>query len=219
MKLTFFVKCSEKVDFLNLLNMNNDSRPSVKIVFIGDSGVGKSSIIGKYDTGLMPAEVLPTIGANYLSKMFQIDDAEIELRMWDTAGQETYQSLAPIYFLNSMIAFVVFDITQRSTFQNINSWITQLGEYGNSEVVIAIVANKIDLETERVVTKSECEQLAQKYDALFFETSAKTGFGINDMISHSLKNLVQNNNDLRYELNASKRNSVQKIHKSGNLCC
>ena len=200
--------------------MNNHYRPSVKIVFIGDSGVGKSSIIGKYDKGVMPADVLPTVASAYLSKIFQVNDSEIELRMWDTAGQETYQSLAPIYFLNSMIGFVVFDITQPTTFKNVTKWITQLREYAGSEVIIVIVANKIDLESDRRVPATEYLQYAKTNGALLAETSAKTGEGINEMIKHAVNALLETNNDLRYEITSSSRR-VNNLKFDGNhrLCC
>lgn len=196
------------------------TRPAFKIVFIGDSGVGKSSIIGKYNTGIMPLDINPTVGAAYVSKIVPFEDIELELRIWDTAGQETYHSLTPIYFRGSSIGFVVFDITQRTSFDNVANWIKQLREFAGEEVVTVIVANKIDLEHKRVVSSQEMNALAKDMRVLCAETSAKDGAGIQKMLERAIEELIENNNDIKYEVTVCKRRLDQKVNSSKKTeCC
>ncbi|KAK8896259.1 hypothetical protein M9Y10_014156 [Tritrichomonas musculus] len=201
------------------MNIDDFSNPSVKIVFIGDSGVGKTSIISRYDTGQPPVNPSPTVGAAYLSKIYKEDDIEIELRMWDTAGQETYQSLAPIYFLHSMIGFIVFDITQRSSYMNVAKWVTQLREFAGSEVISVIVANKIDLDSERQVYKEEYSKMANELNSLIAETSAVSGEGINSMVNDAVSALINSNNEIRYELSQRKKRNEKVVKKTDRGCC
>ncbi|OHT04434.1 Ras-related protein RABH1b [Tritrichomonas foetus] len=201
------------------MNIDDLANPSVKIVFIGDSGVGKSSIICQYDKGEVPKDILPTIGAAYLSKIYSKNDIEIELRMWDTAGQETYQSLAPIYFLHSKIGFVVFDITQRSTFENITKWVSQLREFAGSDVIIVIVANKLDLEEKRQVKKEEYTKLASDLNTLVAETSAVNGDGVTNMVNQAMDALISSNNDMKYELSLRKKKNEQRGLGDRQMCC
>ncbi|OHS98236.1 Ras-related protein Rab-5A [Tritrichomonas foetus] len=200
---------------------NEVSRASIKAVILGDSSVGKSSIIAKYDTGMMPDHISPTVGAAYLSKIITYDDTEIELRIWDTAGQETYQSLTPIYFRNSSIGFVVFDITQRNTFESIPKWVSQLKEHAGSNILSVLVANKIDLDNNREIKQDEYMQFANQNDMIVTEVSAKSGLGIINMIDNAVSTFIKTNSDFRYEMYASKRKMEQKLtpHDTGKSSC
>lgn len=201
------------------MNLDGYSNPSVKIVFIGDSGVGKTSIISRYDTGEPPVNPAPTVGAGYLSKIYKNDDIEIELRMWDTAGQETYQSLAPIYFLHSMIGFIVFDITQRSSYMNVAKWVNQLREFAGDNVISVIVANKIDLEEHRQVDKEDYSKMANELNSLIAETSAVSGVGINTMINEAVSALINSNNEIRYVISQQKKQNEKAVSETNRDCC
>ncbi|KAH0787777.1 small GTP-binding protein [Histomonas meleagridis] len=194
-------------------------RPNIKLVFIGDSSVGKSSLVVKYCTKAFPFEIQPTVNAAYQTKIFQLPDkTEIELRIWDTAGQEAYHSLAPIYFQNSSIAFVVFDITSHSSFKNVENWIKLVREYGNKNMVVVIVANKADLENDRQVQPKEYNDLADKCGTLVQETSALTGIGIEEMFDLAVNKLIESDESLQYQLYVSKNQiGQQQVAKSG--CC
>ena len=194
-------------------------RPNVKLVFIGDSSVGKSSLVVKYSTKTFPFEIQPTINAAYQTKIFPLaDGTEIELRIWDTAGQEAYHSLAPIYFQNSSIAFVVFDITSRSSFNSVENWIKLVREYGSKNMIIVIVANKADLESKRQVQPQEYNDLADKCGTLIQETSALTGVGLEEMFDLAVNKLVEADESLQYQLYVSKSQAgQQQIRKPG--CC
>ncbi|KAH0792252.1 small GTP-binding protein [Histomonas meleagridis] len=199
--------------------MDNKTRPNIKLVFIGDSSVGKSSLVVKYCTKAFPFEIQPTINAAYQTKIFQLaDGTEIELRIWDTAGQEAYHSLAPIYFQNASIAFVVFDITSRSTFKNVEEWIKLVRDYGNKGMMVVIVANKADLESDRQIQPKEYNDLADKCGALVQETSALTGVGIEEMFDLAVNKLVEADEALQYQLYVSK-NQVKQEQMKNSRCC
>ena len=196
------------------------SCPSVKIVFLGDSGVGKSCIISKFSTGNVPLESLPTVGAAYYSKIFTTDSFKLELRIWDTAGQETYHSLTPIYFRDSSIAFVVFDITNRKSFLSLRNWISLVREYGRKGIITICVGNKLDLQTERVIEFQELSELCQELNAYAIETSAFTGSGIDLMIQTGISKVLEKDKLLR-ENNEKIENNFDNIENNSKKtsCC
>ncbi|KAJ3089296.1 hypothetical protein HK100_007806, partial [Physocladia obscura] len=119
-----------------------------------------------------------TIGIDFLSKTMYLDDRTIRLQLWDTAGQERFRSLIPSYIRDSSVAVVVYDISNRTSFQNTTKWIDDVrGERGN-DVIIVLVGNKTDLSDKRQVSTEEGEQKAKDAVVLFIETSAKAGFNV-----------------------------------------
>jgi len=192
--------------------------PSVKLVFLGDSGVGKSCIISKFSSGVVPTESLPTVGAAYYSKVVSVDQTKLELRIWDTAGQETYHSLTPIYFRGSSIAFVVFDITNRKSFSNLRNWISLVREYGRKGIVIVCVGNKVDLQAERVVEYSELSEIAAELNAIPIETSAVTGVGIEQMIQSAVAKVIEIDRNAESNPKGSSDQAEDK-GKSNGPCC
>lgn len=153
----------------------------VKIVFVGASGVGKTCIISKYINNTFYPTNSSTIGANYFSKYIDFKDISFNINIWDTAGQELYKSLAPMYYRSSVASFVVFDVTSRQTFVEAKDWITELRN-NSPNTFIVLCGNKIDLpqtkEKEREVDESEAVSLANSFNAKYVETSASTGVGI-----------------------------------------
>ncbi|CAG9316761.1 unnamed protein product [Blepharisma stoltei] len=146
-----------------------------KIVFLGDLGVGKTSIINQFMYGTFDPNHQPTIGIDFLSKTMYIDDRTFRLQLWDTAGQERFRSLIPNYIRDCTVAVIVFDITQRSSFLSLDKWVEDVKTERGGDVVIAIVANKSDLLEKRAVSYEEAEEKAKNLNVLFVEVSAKTG--------------------------------------------
>ena len=149
----------------------------VKVVLVGQSAVGKTCIAARYVNGYFQHSAVSTVGASYLTKTITIDKQLYDFNIWDTAGQELYRSLTPMYYRNAHAAFVVFDVTNKSTFLASENWIKDLQE-GNDNVLIMLVGNKIDLQEQRVVQFAEAETLAKKYNLQYIETSALSGVGI-----------------------------------------
>lgn len=169
----------------------SSSPTSIKLVLLGDSGVGKTSLATQYISGKAPQSVKPTIGAAFVTKSIVIDGQAIELLIWDTAGQEVYRGLAPMYYRSALIAIVVFDITRQQSFDSVSYWINELKANADSRIIITVCANKIDLESQRVIEEGKCQEFAEQNGALFASTSATTGTGVERMFQMAVAQLLK----------------------------
>ena len=149
-----------------------------KIIFVGDAGVGKTTIIGRIMDNPFSDVYEPSIGVDFMSKKINYKGKSVKLQMWDTAGQEKYKGLIPSYVRNSSIVFVVYDISSKISFDNIPKWINFIKTIENTTLVLC--GNKIDLDN-REVKKEDGEELAKKENITFFEVSAKTDENIKNM--------------------------------------
>jgi small GTP-binding protein len=156
-----------------------------KYIIIGDSAVGKSNILLRYIHDNFNEEFQSTIGVEFGAKNIKIEDKIYRIQIWDTAGQETFRSITRAYYKNSVCAFVVYDITNRNSFQNVKSWIEDCRKQSPKTVFMVLIGNKVDLEDNRQVTYDEGSVFAEKNGMLFFETSAKTGKNIEEIFLKS----------------------------------
>ena len=182
-----------------------------KIIFVGDAGVGKTTIIARITESPFNEVYEPSIGVDFMSKSIKYRGQNIKLQIWDTAGQEKYKGLIPSYVRNSSIVFVVYDISVKSTFDNIPKWLTFIRSIENTTLILC--GNKIDLE-KREVTKEEGEALAQKEGIAFFETSAKTAEGIKNMFYSAVSDLsifAENNNKENLLKELMEENGVENV--------
>ena len=157
-----------------------------KIIFVGDAGVGKTTIISRIMGNPYNEIYEPSIGVDFMSKTIKYHGQNIKLQMWDTAGQEKYKGLIPSYVRNSSVVFVVYDISVKASFDNIPKWINFIKTIENTTLVLC--ANKIDLEN-REVKKEDGEELAKKENISFFEVSAKTDENIKNMFYNVVADL------------------------------
>lgn len=165
-------------------------KKSLKIVFLGDTLVGKTCIVNKYITGQMLQNVTATIGAAFVTKEVEVGGETYSLAIWDTAGQEMYRGLAPMYYRNADIAVIVFDITKSATYDSIQYWIGELSANCQQKLTIVICGNKSDLEDERQISFHSANAAASENDALYFETSAVSGSGIERMFEGAVNAAV-----------------------------
>ena len=142
-----------------------------KIIFVGDAGVGKTTIINRINDNEFQSAYDATIGVDFWPKKINFRGNEITLQIWDTAGQERYRVLIPSYVLNSSIVFIVFDITNRKTFESIPKWIELIKSIEKN--ILVLIGNKEDLKEKREVEKKEGEDLAKENEMSYFELSAK----------------------------------------------
>ncbi|KAJ8041985.1 Ras-related protein Rab-22A [Holothuria leucospilota] len=161
----------------------------VKVCLLGDSGVGKSSIVQRFVTDTYHDNISPTIGASFMGKTLQVGNESFKFQIWDTAGQEKYRGLAPMYYRNAGAAIIVYDITNQSTFDLIKVWVRELHQHGPENICIAIAGNKCDLEDLREVTERDGAAYASEINAVFGETSAKTAKNISEIFIEISKNL------------------------------
>lgn len=184
---------SWKPSFLINRQISNmtDSANAIKLVLLGDSGVGKTSIVTQYVSGSAPENVNPTIGAAFVTKDVSIDGQNLELLIWDTAGQEVYRGLAPMYYRSALIAFIVYDVTKSDSFDSVSYWIRELKTNVEENIVILVCGNKIDMEDKRTVEYSTAQNMAQENGALYAETSATTGTGVERMFQLAISTLLK----------------------------
>ena len=183
-----------------------------KIIFVGDANVGKTTIISRIMGNPFNEVYEPSIGVDFMSKNIKYKDQNIKLQMWDTAGQEKYKGLIPSYVRNSSIVFLVYDISIKSSFDNISKWITFIRNIENTTLVLC--GNKIDL-SNREVSKEEGEALAQKEGISFYEVSAKTEENIKNMFYNVVAELPtfaeKNNNKENLVKELMQENGVENV--------
>ncbi|KAL3581384.1 hypothetical protein D5086_015716 [Populus alba] len=154
----------------------------VKLVLLGDSGVGKSCIVLRFVRGQFDPTSKVTIGASFLSQTIALQDSTtVKFEIWDTAGQERYAALAPLYYRGAAVAVIVYDITSPETFNKAQYWVKELQKHGSPDIVMALVGNKADLQEKREVPTQDGIDYAEKNGMFFMETSAKTADNINQL--------------------------------------
>jgi len=142
-----------------------------KIIFVGDAGVGKTTIINRIHGNAFENAYDATIGVDFWPKNIKFRGSDITLQIWDTAGQERYRGLIPSYIRNSSIVFIVFDTTSKKSFESIPNWIDLIRNIAKNKLVL--IGNKIDLKEKREVNKKEGDDLAKKENISYYEISAK----------------------------------------------
>jgi len=165
-----------------------------KVVIIGDPAVGKTSLLTKYSSKQFQEKYLPTIGTNITKVKMDIENTELNLMMWDIAGQSHFYMLHKPYFNGGNAMMLVFDITRTSTYSNINNWYNTAVKYGLSRVPRILIGNKIDLNNERKITRAHAQHLSDKLNAPYFETSAKTGENVNEVFQKIGELLLKSQN-------------------------
>ena len=164
-----------------------------KIILIGDSSSGKTNIINRYISDKFVENSQPTIGVEMFSRDYLIDGDSIHAQIWDTAGQEKYNTLTSSYYKGAKGALVVYDVTQKATFDQVERYVNELKDNSDKNVFCALVGNKCDLEGNRMILKEEGEKLAQKLKIAFFEVSAKTGVGIENLFKYLIDGVYKKN--------------------------
>lgn len=160
-----------------------------RVIFIGDSGVGKTSIIIRVTTGVFDASPAPTIGAGVRPVTINVNDKQYKYHIWDTAGQEIYRSIVPLYFKQAVAAVVCFSLDDPKSFANLGEWIDLLKEHAFQNVPVVIVGNKTDVD-EQQMDKSDLKKWASQRNYPIFFTSAVTGEGISVLFDHITRNYI-----------------------------
>ena len=205
----------------------------VKSILIGDTCVGKTSLVNRLLKNSFKEESNVTIGVEFNVKYFEFDGRVVKLQLWDTAGQEIFRSITTNYFRNTVIAFLVFDLTNKRTFNNCKYWIETLKEICGDKTTIVLLGNKNDLKSSIEVERKDIEKFADEENIIYYETSAKENFKISQAFSNSIKKLyydIAGDRSKYYEnhrgitiFNSSKLKNFDKICNnkkiSMNKCC
>jgi small GTP-binding protein len=149
---------------------------------VDDTRVGKSCIITRFTQGTFSRSMVPTVGAAFQTKIIQTPTGQVRLQLWDTAGQEHFRSLAPMYDRMSAVVILVFDITQKQTLDGLDDWATEITHKAPPMIKRVVVGHKLDLADERTVGPAAGQEAARQLRAVMYtETSAFTGDGIDDL--------------------------------------
>jgi small GTP-binding protein len=168
----------------NFLTQYRSGMRSVKVVLVGDTKVGKSCILTRFVQGTFDRDMPATIGAAFLAKVVTTGAGPVRLQLWDTAGQEKFRSLAPMYYRAAAVAVLVYDVTAKQSLNGLEDWAAEIADKAPHNIRLVVVGNKTDLLDERVVPRAAGEELAKKFQAVFYEeASAENGSGINELFT------------------------------------
>ena len=201
-----------------------------QLLIIGDSCVGKTSLLTRYTTGTFKEEYIATVGIDYYTKNETINDKIISIKLWDTVGQERYKALTQNFFKNAEGVMVVYDITKVDSFDNLKFWINSIKqnmENKNIIIPVIIIGNKVDMEDMREISNENAENFAKENNYKYFETSAKTGEGIDNAVRELVNQVLNHSNNNLDEQKESRKNSIQlndekkekKEKKKKKKCC
>ena len=172
----------------------------LKYIIIGDAAVGKSNLLLRFTQDDFKAEYQLTIGVEFGAKNLDLSNKIFRLQIWDTAGQENYRSITRAYYKNSVCALLVYDISNRETFEHISNWVEDCKAQSPKTVFMVLVGNKSDLKDNRQVTFEEGQKIAKDNNMMFFETSAKTGENVEKIFVDSAKEIQKKINQGYYDL-------------------
>ena len=190
-----------------------------KIVLIGDSNVGKTNILSKYLQNEFNPDSKATVGVEFGSKTININNNVIKAQIWDTAGTEKYRSITNAYYKGAKGAFVVYDISRKTSFNNIDKWLFDLKNNGDENINIVLIGNKIDLENQREVTTEEGEKKAIINKVSFIETSAKNGDNIEKAFNLMIENVYENfkkENENKENIDSEELNKEKTLNLNSN---
>ena len=165
-----------------------------KVLLIGNSDVGKSSLILRYVDQIWNDVFVPTIGVDFKVKSLQIDNKRVKMQIWDTAGQERFRNVISSYFKGAHGILLIYDITARDSFKELENWLGEVERNATPQVLKILIGNKCDLEEKRQITKDEGEAFAIRNGMQFIETSAKINTNVNEAFEALAKIMVESSN-------------------------
>lgn len=202
--------------------MERDYDHLFKLLIIGDSGVGKSSILLRFSEDLFSGSYITTIGVDFKIRTITVEGEKVKLQIWDTAGQERFRTITSTYYRGTHGVIVVYDVTNAESFVNVKRWLHEIDQ--NCDVVNKVlVGNKNDCPEKKVVETNDAKRFAQQMDIEMFETSAKDNINIEEVFSHITKLVLRTKKEQQAKANEAKQSQgitlEQKKKKGKNKCC
>lgn len=189
-----------------------------KYIIVGDSGVGKSCMLLRFVDGRYATDHDITIGVEFGTKIVSLKDKNIKIQIWDTAGQEYFKSITRAYYRDSAGVILVYDITNRQSFDNAKEWLDDIKNLSNSSAII-LVGNKIDIDNERKVSYEDGEKFANENNIQFMEVSVKNNNNINSVFMTLADIIIDKINNNNFNVRSMPNGIVLKTNKSDDTCC
>ena len=192
------------------------------ILLLGDTSVGKTCLISRYANGVFREDYIQTVGIDYVSKQEIINDQNINVKLWDTAGQERFKALTPTYLRGAEGIVLVYDVTNLESFESLKFWIESLkSNLGENSLPTVINGNKIDLD-DRDVSSEDAKKFAQSNNFKYFETSAKSGIGVDELFREIVNQILEkkdNTEDTKEERKSMKLQNDKGNNQKKKGCC
>jgi Ras-related protein Rab-11A len=178
-----------KIEEVNSNEVKEDYK--LKVVIVGDSGVGKTNLIKRFVSNTFTPNSKATVGVEFIRKSYRINNQVFKIEMWDTAGQERYKSITAAYYKGAKGALIVYDTTQKTSFENIDKWMAEIKDKSSKDMKLMIVGNKTDLKDERQVKTEEALVKAKDLEAPIMEASALDGSNVKEAFYDLLKEMYK----------------------------
>lgn len=182
-----------------------------KFIVIGSSGVGKTAIITRLVDNVFTEESTSTVGVEFIATTIDVDGRPVKLQLWDTAGQERFRAIARAYFRSAIGVILVFDLTSRKSFEDLNLWLNDIHSHCDPNAVVTLIGNKKDLEEARQISESEAQKFADEHQLQYLETSALGGDNVQLAFQKTTATVLRALSSLQ---DIMKNNSSQSILES-----
>ena len=195
-----------------------------KVLLIGNSNVGKSSLFLKFVDDIWNDTFVPTIGVDFKIKTFEIDSSKIKMQIWDTAGQERFKNIIASYYRGAHGILLLYDVTDKDSFKNLSNWLIEIEKNSSKNVIKVLIGNKTDLEDKRVISQNQGKDFADTYGLKFIETSVKKNINVKEAFETLGRELMAASGDKRItKEKPNKKISVSKaqdlnVQKQGGCC-
>ena len=195
-----------------------------KVLLLGNSNVGKSSLFLRFVDDIWNDTFVPTIGVDFKIKTFNIDEKKIKMQIWDTAGQERFKNIIASYYRGAHGILLIYDVTDKDSFKNLSNWLIEIEKNASKNVLKVLIGNKVDLEDKRVITYNQGKEFADSYGLKYIETSAKKNMNVNEAFETLGRELMQASDDKKIgkpshnkKISVAKAEDLNQEQKKG--CC
>ena len=186
-----------------------------KVLLLGNSNVGKSSLFLRFVDDIWNDTFVPTIGVDFKIKTFDIDEKKIKMQIWDTAGQGRFKNIIASYYRGAHGILLIYDVTDKDSFKNLSNWLIEIEKNASKNVLKVLIGNKTDLEDKRVITYNQGKEFADTYGLKFIETSAKKNLNVTEAFETLGRELMQASEDKK--ITKQRQNKKISVAKAQDL--